>query len=251
MPRTIRQETEGDRELPGGREIRLRFREEGGPAVPAILHLPVEGLPVPGVLLLHGYSSRKEVLAEALGRALLERGLASLSIDLPLHGTRADPLAAQAMRNPLRALGEWRTALVEARLSFHYLAARREVDGARLGVVGYSLGSYIALSAAADDPRVRAVVVAAGGDLPDAGALTTLARTVADPIHAVKRLSGRPLLMVHGKQDRTVMPAQAARLFAAAGEPKEIRWLEAGHRLPPAAIDGVGLWLRRQLAGDG
>jgi uncharacterized protein len=248
MRKTIRQRTEAERTIPGGREFLLEFQEENGPSIPAILQLPDTGSGVPGVLLLHGYSSRKEVLSDTVGRGLLRQGIASLSIDLPLHGTRQDPVAAQALRNPMRALKEWRAALAEAHLAIHYLAARSEIDGQRLAIVGYSLGSHIAVSVAAAKKRVRAVVVAAGGDLPDGSPLTTLARTVSDPIRAVRKLDGRPLLMVHGRNDRTVTPEQARRLFAAAPEPKEIRWWDAGHRLPIDAIDEAAEWLSRQLA---
>jgi fermentation-respiration switch protein FrsA (DUF1100 family) len=114
-------------------------------------------------------------------------------------------------------------------------------------VVGYSLGSYLATLQAADDPAIRAVVVAAGGDLPAGTPFTALARGLVDPIRAVRTLRGRPLLVVHGRRDRTVLPEQAERLFAAAAEPKEIRWWDAGHFLPAAAIDDAAEWLARQL----
>jgi fermentation-respiration switch protein FrsA (DUF1100 family) len=68
----------------------------------------------------------------------------------------------------------------------------------------------------------------------------------------VQRLAGRPFLMVHGRWDRTVTPAQAERLFAAAREPKELRWWDAAHILPPAAIADAAEWLATRLAaGDG
>jgi hypothetical protein len=53
--------------------------------------------------------------------------------------------------------------------------------------------------------------------------------------------------MVHGKRDRTVTPAQAQRLFDAAREPKTLRWWDAGHYLPDAAIDDAAEWLRGTL----
>ena len=46
----------------------------------------------------------------------------------------------------------------------------------------------------------------------------------------------------------TVTPAQAERLYAAAAEPKTIRWWESGHYLPDAAIDDAAEWLRAALA---
>jgi fermentation-respiration switch protein FrsA (DUF1100 family) len=113
--------------------------------------------------------------------------------------------------------------------------------------VGYSLGAYVGVAAASRDKRVRAVVLAAAGDLPLGTPFERLIRTVADPLKAVRRLSGRPLLMTHGRLDRTVLPADADRLFAAAGEPKEMRWWNTGHILPAEAIEDVAEWLVRQL----
>ena len=122
--------------------------------------------------------------------------------------------------------------------------------GSRRALVGYSMGSFLGVLVAAKAARVRAVVLAAGGDLPDGTPFARLVRTVADPIRAVRALAGRPLLMVHGRSDRTVTPAQARRLFDAAREPKELRWWNAGHYLPTAAIDEAAVWLRARIGTD-
>jgi dienelactone hydrolase len=182
-----------------------------------------------------------------VGKALLRKGIASLAIDLPLHGTRRDPSARAGMGEPLELIRHWRLAVQETRLAIHFLRARSEVDEGRVGVVGYSLGSFLATLLASEEKSVRAVVVAAGGDLPSGIPFATLARTVVDPLRAVRKLKGRPLLIVHGKRDRTVLPEQAQRLFDAAHEPKEIRWWDAGHHLPVAAIDDTTAWLVEQL----
>ena len=48
----------------------------------------------------------------------------------------------------------------------------------------------------------------------------------------VGRISPRPILFIHGKEDTTVPVAHASRLYEAAGEPKTLVLLEnAGHRL--------------------
>lgn len=245
MATKIHQTVMSERAVRGGRRLEVEFRA-GGDAVPAILLLPGQA-PSGGVLLLHGYSSRREHMADGVGESLLRHGLASLSIDLPLHGSRHDPLQAQSARNPLAVFGLWRQAVRECRLAFHYLGARAEVDRGCMGVAGYSLGSFLAVMLAADEPGVRAVVLAAGGDLPTDTPLAALARPLVDPLRAVRKLDGRPLLMIHGKNDRTVTPAQARRLFEAAQEPKEIRWWPSGHRLPPEAIDYAAEWLVTQL----
>ena len=248
MKTRIHQTTHSEQAVPAGRRIVLEFHA-GGEAIPGILLLPREPVPAPGVLLLHGYSSRREHMAEGVGASLMRHGIASLSIDLPLHGTRADPLQAQAARNPLAIVSMWNTALKECRLSLGYLRARPEIDRDCTAVAGYSLGSFLAVMVAADDPAVRAVALAAGGDLPAGTPLSAVARAVADPVRAVRKLKGRPLLMVHGTGDRTMKPEQAQRLFDAAGEPKELKWWNAGHILPAPAIDYAAEWLRERLKG--
>jgi hypothetical protein len=53
--------------------------------------------------------------------------------------------------------------------------------------------------------------------------------------------------MTHGRYDRTVRPNDADRLFAAAGEPKEMRWWNTGHILPAEATEDAAAWLAGQL----
>ena len=225
--------------------LRLRV---GDAVVPAILLLP-PGLErrVPAALLLHGYSSRKERMADTVGRALASRGVASLAIDLPLHGDRDAPLQRESRLNPLALVRHWRLALAECTAALDCLSGHERYDPSRLAIVGYSLGGYVGVTAAARDKRVRAVVLAATGDLPLGTPFERLIRTVADPLKAVRRLSGRPLLMTHGRLDQTVRPADADRLFAAAGEPKELRWWNTGHMLPAEAIEDAAAWLATQL----
>lgn len=248
-----------------GRRLELTFgRESESARLPAVLMLPTAvTMPAPAALLLHGFSSRKEQMAETVGVALLAKGIASLSIDLPLHGERIEDgnetswglvggyeraFDSRAMRSPLAIAGAWRTAQRDAKLALAYLGARGEVDRTRLAVVGYSMGSFLGVQTAADEPAVRALVLAAGGDLPDAMPYARALRLLSDPLRAVRRLNGRPLLMLHGRRDTTVRPDQAQRLFDAAAEPKELRWYEAAHHLPAHALDDAASWLLKRLA---
>ena len=246
----ITQRTLTEQAVPGGRAIALTFGAEDGPSaaapIPAVLRLPPSAEPAPAALLLHGYASRKEDMAESVGEALLPLGIATLSIDLPLHGDRADPLELRSVRNPFELAARWRTAIEEATLALRFLGARKEIDRERLALIGSSLGSYLSLAVAERDRAPRALVLAAGGDLPDFP-FAELIRAVADPLRGVRALGGRPLLMVHGRRDRTILPAQAERLYAAAAEPKEIQWWDAGHHLPDAAVRKAAEWLARTL----
>jgi len=230
---------------PGSRQL-LELPRDGGEAVPAILQLPAVR-PAPGVLLIHGFTSRKEAMADSLGRALAVRNVASLAIDLPLHGAREGGIEGMSLRNPLALVQKWRLAVEEASNALRYLAEHRAIDRRRLGLGGYSLGAFIGVIVASQSPLIRAVALAAGGDLPDATPFASIVRTIADPLRAVRDLAGRPLLMVNGRYDRTIRAEQANALFAAAAEPKEQRWYNGGHWPPARAIDDAAEWLAIQL----
>lgn len=241
-----------DRAVRGGRRLAVQL-EIGSDVVPGVLLLPLEPRPAPAALLLHGYSSDKERMSDSAGRALLGHGVATLAIDLPLHGERvtagsAAGIPSEESRNPIRLAQRWRAALAECDVALHLLEKLPEVDPARLSLIGYSMGAYLGVMLAAGNPSVRALVLAAGGDLPDDLPFASLVRRMVDPLQAIRQFSGRPLLMVNGRNDRTIRPAQAERLFAAAGEPKRIVWYDGGHWLPDSAVREAAAWLTQSLA---
>jgi putative redox protein len=72
------------------------------------------------------------------------------------------------------------------------------------------------------------------------------------PIDQIKRISPRPLLIVHGTEDDVVDPSQAWALYDRAREPKEMLMVGgAGHRLrvEERAMESVLKWLRSQACG--
>src|SRR5919205_1002041 len=204
------------RDIAGGRRLLLSI--EDGETVPGLLLVPTARQGVPAALLLHGYSSRKERMAEVIGMSLLRRGVASLAIDLPLHGERDGEVEALSYRSPFELVQRWRLAISEARLGLRFLAQHPSIDGSRLALVGYSLGSFLGVIVAAQEPLVRAVVLAAGGGPPP-----------------------RP----PGPAPRSP-PAPPPP--AAAAEPKELRWYAGGHWPPPIEVDAAVEWLERQLS---
>ena len=76
----------------------------GRERVPAIWLTPTASKRVPAALLLHGFSSSKERMAQAIGRALLTHGVASLALDLPFHGER-EGADREIPKNPLALVG--------------------------------------------------------------------------------------------------------------------------------------------------
>ena len=219
----------------------------GDDRIPGVLLLPHAHEPVPAALLLHGLGSRKERMADTIGIALQRHGVAALAVDLPLHGDREGSPGDLRNTSAALLLATWSDATREARIALEYVATHESVAPGRLALVGYSLGSFIANIVAADAPSVQAVVLAASGDLPAGLPFESLVRSIVDPMRAVRRLSGRPLLMVNGRFDRTVTSSQAERLFTAAPEPKTMRWYGGGHWPPAQDIEFAAEWLAERI----
>jgi len=78
-----------------------------------------------------------------------------------------------------------------------FVARQPQVDPHRIGLLGFSLGAYLALSASAIDSRVQAVVEFFGG-MPKEMKFFT------------RRLC--PVLILHGEQDKTVPVEEAYHL---------------------------------------
>src|SRR5262245_22459075 len=119
----------------------------GPVALPAHLRRPRHPTRPPCVILLGGVDTTKEEQI-AISELCLERGRATLPFDGPGQG---GPFSR--LRLPLTP--DFHDA-VSAVLDF--LTTRDDIDPARLGVVGRSLGSYYAAKGAALDRRIKAVV---------------------------------------------------------------------------------------------
>lgn len=154
------------------------------------------------------------------------------------------------------------------------LSDRSDVVGVWL--VGAGMGGSLALTRAATDPRVRGVAVlnaycsfkdwvrdpglflrhvrrvGMANDPNFPPDVSRWAKKVADldPVADAGRLSGRPLLVLHGSDDEVVPLADARRLADAGGPAAEMHMVfKAGHRLrhEPRAIAALLGWLDRQV----
>lgn len=188
-------------------------------------------------------------MAGSFGDALLRLGIASIATDLPFHGARASGLTRLSLQNPVALVTAWRLALRESATAIDHIVNLAGIDPHRIGIIGLSLGAYLSIFVAGKDPRIKSIALVAGGDLPARTPFASLVRAIADPLRAIKALSGRPLLMMHGKRDRLILPEQARELFAAAAEPKELRWYDGGHHPPRSAVIDAAQWMASRLEG--
>jgi alpha/beta superfamily hydrolase len=134
------------------REYAVRFLSPSAPPVELAgrLHLPASlaGV-VPGVVLLHPQplvADMDDPLTALLARDLAAAGIAALRVNFrgvpPSGGEISD-----GRMEPLDVAG-----------AVAWLAARPEIDGARLALVGHAFGAWVALSYATVDPRIGTVV---------------------------------------------------------------------------------------------
>ena len=198
----------------------------------------------PVVVAMHGWASAAEDLLPA-APAVTGSGLSMLFVDARGHG-RSDP--AEFMSMPRFA--------EDLQAAVSWLRDRPDVDGARIALVGHSVGAGAALMTAARDPRIAAVVSIAsmadpremigrsfrGYRAPRAlirAALRTIERTIGHdfddfaPLRTIARIDA-PVLVLHGLDDPTVPTGDAERL-ARSGRSATLRLVPgADHR----SLDG-------------
>src|SRR5262245_15803087 len=125
----------------------------GGQSLPAWFHLPPghRGGRIPAVVSLPGMDSFKEMGVALYGDRWLSRGIAVLALDGP--GPYESPVL-----DIYFSMAAW---IATGTAAVDWLAARAEVDAARIGLAGNSFGSFFGTIAAAHEPRLRAVAVSA------------------------------------------------------------------------------------------
>ncbi|HWG43149.1 MAG TPA: dienelactone hydrolase family protein [Gemmataceae bacterium] len=172
--------------------------------------LPSNSRPHPAVLILHGADGlpgRGLPYREMAARFAANGYLAFLLhyFDATNDGLRPNPL------NPLN-FAAWITAIGEG---IGYALRQPETLSGPVGLVGFSLGGYLAVAAGARDPRVGAVVECCGG--------------VADLfLRGMETMP--PVLILHGGADAVVPVSEAhklQRLLAEKGRSHEL-WIYPG-----------------------
>jgi len=226
------------------------------------------GSSLPGVILCHGFpigplDARQSgvTFPQLMDRMANELGWAALTFTFRGCGSSEGDFSMQGWVDDLRA-------------AIDHLEAETNPNG--IWLVGTNTGGALALSVAADDPRVRGcALLGARADFDDwagqprrflehareIGAIRTPGFPKAfdewsrelrrfRPVDAARRFAPRPLLVMHGDEDESV-PVADSRVLAEAHGSAELRVIAgAGHRLrhDPRAIAVLLGWLDRQRA---
>ncbi len=210
-------------------EIQVTFAS-GGEDVFGVLHLP-SGAPAPAIIMCHGFTgSRSEAhrLFVAAARDFAAHGLGVLRFDFRGSGDSAGDFSQMTISREIE----------DAAAALDYVVSRPEVDASRVGVLGLSLGGCVAACLAGRDPRAKALALWAATAHPEkiserlAAEFAAndvvdmhgwgLGRAFADDAVSIKPLEEAaryvgPSLVVHGGEDQTVPPADAASYRVALG----------------------------------
>jgi dienelactone hydrolase len=235
---------------------RVEVPLDGGRVVANLRRPPGEGQS-PLVLLVPGLDSTKEEFFR-LENVFLDRGMATLSMDGPGQGEAGYEL-------PIRPDYE-----VAVRAVLDAIDSRTDVDLARVGLLGVSLGGYYAPRVLAFEPRVKAGVGLSGpyrfsdiwDTVPPQTRETFVAKSFASSDEegrakaAELDLSGvaerieQPYLAITGKLDRLIPWEQTERAAREAPKGTFLLHEDGNHgcanvpyKTRPVAAD----WLREQL----
>jgi alpha-beta hydrolase superfamily lysophospholipase len=229
-----------------------------GARVVANLRRPPGARRPPLVVLIPGLDSTKEEFF-FLEEAYLVRGMATLSVDGPGQGESGLDL-------PIRSDFETGVApLLDA------VAGRADIDHARIGAMGVSLGGYYAPRVAAFEPRIKAMVALSGpfcfGEtwegLPPmtrqtfavrSGASTdddARERAMALDLSGVCERIDVPALYVTGKLDRLIPWRQTERQARRTPGGEFVCYPDGNHgcsNKPLRARPAIADWMRERLA---
>jgi dienelactone hydrolase len=164
---------------------------EINPAVWGILEIPNTPGPHPGVILLTGSSGWKTAYPE-IAKSLSASGFIALAVDY-LAETGYEP----SSENQLKYWPIWQAIV---RNAVTYLRGNPSVSRCGIGLVGYSLGAFLAVSIASTLQDVGAVVDFFGGGSSTNETLEAEVRNFP------------PLLILHGEADSIVPVSYAYRL---------------------------------------
>lgn len=165
--------------------------ESGGKGIRLDCFLPdANGQRFPAVIALHGSGGGHASMADPAS-LLAEQGFAVYVLH---YFDRTGTTEIDGLQTIFRHFPVWMKTLWDA---VSFVAHQPQVDPERIGLLGFSLGAYLALSASAIDSRIKAVVEFFGG-MPKEMKFFT------------RRLC--PVLILHGEQDKTVPVEEAYHL---------------------------------------
>lgn len=149
--------------------------------------------------------------------------------------------------------------VVNIRRFIDLLLSQPNVDPKRFAYVGHDFGGmYGVLAGSLDQRPTHYVLMAATPRFPDwylylpplegdERELFIRAMSKIDPITHISKLSPAPVFFQFATDDPHVPKERAEEFFAAAQDPREMKWYQAGHGLSQEATQDRKAWLQEKL----
>lgn len=262
----------------------LRFRAEPDVWVPAMVVKPRAATqPLPAIICLPGTGGTRQQLTDARlqlserprtgwARALARQGFLTISLDYRGSAERGQNIFTDAVREQLEGRSQMGLLVYEVMRAVDYLLTRSDVDRARIGITGFSLGGAVSWYAAAADTRLSVVVPVCGGAGSYAALLQNQQKTgyhsqyfypagflkpfPGDQPEVFASLAPRAVLVVGRDQDQG-MPVEGLRKLEqevktayaqrGAAERFAVHVTAGEHTYTEEMFEQVGQWFRRFL----
>jgi dienelactone hydrolase len=171
----------------------------------------------PAVLLLHQWQSTRKSY-DNFAKQLQTKGFGVLAIDGRGFGKSMKTTDGKTV-SPSRSDDAVKAMKVDVDNAFNFLKQQKNVDAARVGIVGASYGSSLALIYAAENKEVKAVALLSPG-------INYFGNMPTEP--AAKTFGNRPLLLVAADDDKE--SAETVRKLKLVNEKYEIQiYQKSGH----------------------
>jgi dienelactone hydrolase len=237
----------------------LSYASPMGGRVPALLVTPRGDGPFAGLIAQHGLPADRFGMLQ-VAEELARLGAVVVAIDAPWARRRELPMFTKRDRADQIQL------IVDLRRAVDLLQSRDDVDDDRIGYLGVSYGAAMGGLFAGVEDRIAAFVLAVGdgglvthftGPEDAGGPLSRLPAArrerwlaAMEPIEPLRWIGSAeaPILFQSARDDEAVPPADAREFHRAAREPKDVRWYDSGHFLPPQAWCDAARWLQERIA---
>ena len=242
----------------------VSFASPRGGWASGLLYVPRRTGRRAGIVLLHGAPGNARSV-DAIAARFARHNAVVLSIDAPFarRGGEAVTFTPADSADQVQIV-------VDLQRAVDVLAARADVDPARIAFVGGSYGAAVGAMYAAVDRRPAAFVLSmgdgglashfTGADGERVGPARQMtgaawARWVAAmrPVEGIRHLGrARPgsILFQNARNDRLVPPFRAERLHRAAGRSHTVKWYAGGHFLSEQARADRLRWLHERIGTD-
>jgi dienelactone hydrolase len=182
----------------------------------------------PAVLLLHQWQSTRKSYDD-FAKHMQSKGFGVLAIDGRGFGESVKTTDGKTV-SPSRTDDAVKAMKADVDNAFKFLKQQKNVDTARVGVVGASYGSSLALIYAAENKEVKAVVLLSPG-------INYFGNMQCEP--AAKTFGNRPLLLVAADDDKE--SAQTVRKLKLVNEKYEMQIYPKGGHGTNLFVAKVGL----------